>query len=167
MASNQLKGQNANTPQIQPIIIILLKCNLGANIIRGSTISPPLLLPMRDMYRPAKISELNVIIDRKQYILGLDIPVYDFKRMQVGDSLNHLVDVLGCPLLLKARLLLQDLVELTLGGVVQDDVDLLLVVEEAVHLQDVSVAEVAVDLDLTTQLEDYVVLLQLLLGQHL
>src|SRR5688572_407083 len=59
------------------------------------------------------------------------------------------------------------LVELSLGGEFQDKEHTLAVVEVAIHLEDVGVTKVALDLDLTPDLLLNIVVLQLVLVQHL
>lgn len=97
---------------------------------------------------PTKIRKFDLIVNRQQYILRLDIPMNDILLMQILQPLYHLIYHLRRLLLLKPLLLLQQLIQLAVGCVFHDDIDLSLIVEVTVHLEDVGVLQVAVDLDL-------------------
>jgi len=67
----------------------------------------------------------------------------------------------------KAALFTELLVDLTTRGELEDEVDLLVVVEESVELADVLVAEVALNFDLSAELQLYIVLQDLFLVEDL
>lgn len=115
---------------------------------------------------PTKIRKFDLIVNRQQYILRLDIPMNDILLMQILQPLYHLIYHLRRLLLLKPLLLLQQLIQLAVGCVFHDDIDLSLIVEVTVHLEDVRVLQVAVDLDLAPQLENYVAVDDLLLRDY-
>ena len=73
----KLIRQHPKAPEIQSVIIIPMQSNLRTDIIRGTAISLSPLSRMRNMNGPAKISELNLIIDREQNVLWLDVAVDD------------------------------------------------------------------------------------------
>ena len=78
----------------------------------------------------------------------------DVLRVDILHSLADLVNVVSCLGLrvLSIRLSLQFFVKLTLRAVLQNQVDLVFVVEEAIELDYILVAKMAVDLDLSPQL---------------
>jgi hypothetical protein len=93
----------------------------------------------------------------------------DTLRMQVLQCLAQLVDVVSCSLLCVSsiRLLLQFLVQFSSRSILQDQVDLLIIPEEAIHSQDIVVSQVWLNFYLSSQLMLIVTLHQLLLVHHL
>lgn len=165
--SSKLIGEHSQTPEIQPEVIIFLEGNFWAYVIRSTTIGPSPLGWISHMNRPPKISHLDFIINGQENIFRFDIPMNDLMGMSVLKSLDHLVNVMRGTRLWELLLVLENLVELAVGRVVQDDVDAFVVEKEPVHGQDVWVFEVAVDLYLAAKLEHDVVVDDLLLGDHL
>lgn len=74
--------------------------------------------------------------------------------MDVLQGFGHLKDVVGCPFFFVSATLLRQkvLVELTSRNILQNEVNFVCVVEKAIHGQNVGVAEVAANLDLSFQL---------------
>ena len=91
----------------------------------------------------------------------------DVKLMEVLHRQDHLAGVDGRSPLVELAFRLQDRVKLASSRVLKDDVDLLLIKEEPIHLQNVGMLQVRVDLYLPPQLVDHFFVLQLLLRQHL
>lgn len=118
------------------------------------------------MHAPAKVCQLDSA-EAIEQVLRLDIPVDNVLRVDVLESLDHLPDVVRCLLLRVALLRAEVLVELPFWAVLEDEVDLVLVEEEAVELDDVGVAQMALDLDLSSQLVLDSSLQKLLLEEHL
>jgi len=74
--------------------------------------------------------------------------------VHVLERLNHLADVVGRLLLIEATLWrrLELLVNFSLAGELEDKHDFVAFGKEAVHLEEVLVAHVTLDLDLSSQL---------------
>ena len=74
--------------------------------------------------------------------------------MDVLQGLDDLIDIACCLFLgvVAAWLRLEVFVEFSLGTVLQNEIDLVLVIEEAVQLHDVGVLQVALNLNLASQL---------------
>lgn len=87
-------------------------------------------------------------------VFRLDISMYDIFRVQVFQSFAHLTDVICCYWFSIPRiwLLLEVLVELATRGVLEYQINLLLVPEETIHAQDVVMTEVGLNLNLSPQL---------------
>lgn len=119
------------------------------------------------MDAPAEVGDLDLAVDAHEDVLGLDVPVDDVLAVQVAQGAGHLGDVLrGLPLG-EAVLAAQVLVQLALGGELEDQEDALAVVEVPEELQDVGVPQVALDLDLAPHLLLHPPLRQLRLVEHL
>ena len=91
----------------------------------------------------------------------------DLVFVQVSERIDHLADVVAGLSLLKPPELPQNFVELPTGGVLEDVVDLVGVLEEAVHPEDVGVLQVGLDLDLAADLGNDSRVKDLLLAEHL
>lgn len=91
----------------------------------------------------------------------------DVVAVQVADAADHLSEVEGGEVLLEVVLLADLLEEAAVGGQFQQQVDLVGVVEEAVHLEDVGVVGVELDLDLLHQLRLHACRTHLRLADHL
>ncbi len=100
-------------------------------------------------------------------VLGLDIAVDDLERVDLVDGLADLLHDGGHPGLWHGFGLLELVVELPAGAHLQNDVDVALVVEVAVHLDDVGVAQEQLDLQLPDELLRYLLLLKQSLLDHL
>lgn len=118
------------------------------------------------MNGPPKVSEFDLIIYGQQYIFRLDVSVDDLVIVGVFQCLDHLVDVECRSLLTELALFLQYFVQLPVWGVVQNDVDPPLVVEKTMHIQNVWMLQVTVDLYFSPQLEYNVAVYDLLLRDH-
>ena len=48
------------------------------------------------MHTPAEVGNLELAMDAKEDILGLDVPVHDMLLVEVFESCSHLGDILSC-----------------------------------------------------------------------
>lgn len=97
-------------------------------------------------------------------VLRLDVSVYDPERVDFVDSLADLSHDEGDPGLGQRLSLFELMVKLSSSPDLQDDVDVECIVEAAVHLDDVRVIEVHLDLHLPYELiGDFLLMKQLLL----
>lgn len=101
---------------------------------------------------PAKVGNLDLALGADEEILGLDVAVDDVLLVAVGQGLAEVGDVPGRSALGEAAAVGQLLVQLPAGTVLEDEVDALGIVEVAKHAEDIAVAQVRLDLDLTTEL---------------
>lgn len=93
------------------------------------------------------------------YVFWLDIAVDYAQRVDLVDRIADLLDD-GCHLgLLHGFGALELVEELPAGAHLHDDEDVGLIVEVAVHLDDIGVVEVQLDLHLSDELLDYLLLL--------
>lgn len=108
------------------------------------------------MHTPSKVTQLDCA-KRVEEILRLDITMHDVFLVEILEGLNHLADVVGTPFLSKVlvRLVLELLVEFTFGTVLQDQVNPFFIIEEAIHLENVLVSQMALDFNLSSQLVLY------------
>ncbi len=103
---------------------------------------------------PAEIGQLDSLFVENEDVFGFEIAVDDVELMQVLHCWDYLACVGWTSAFLEFSVALQDGVKLTSGGVLHDDVNPFFVEEEPVHLEDVFVLEVAVDLDFSSELVD-------------
>lgn len=115
------------------------------------------------MDRPAEVGDLEVVVEADEEVLRLDVPVDDVLAVAVEQRAGQLRDKCGRCALVKVLPVLEDLVELPLGGIFEDEVDTGVIVEVAEEAEDVGVPQVGLDLNLSAQLVLHVGLLQLLL----
>lgn len=119
------------------------------------------------MDAPTKIRDLDLSVDSHEDILGLDVAVNDVLAMQVAQSGGHLGNVLSSLPFGESRLPTQVLIQLTLGSKLKDEEDALAVMEVTVKLENIGVAKIALDLDLSPHLLlDTTTSLDLALVQH-
>lgn len=109
------------------------------------------------MNAPAIISEFDDA-QAIEKVFWLDISMDNVLRVNILERLADLVNVpcgffLGVVLI---GLFLQVLVELALRTVLQDHINLVIIVEEAIELHDVLVVQVAVNFDFPAQLVSHV-----------
>jgi hypothetical protein len=87
--------------------------------------------------------------------------------MGMLECLDYLINVKSGTFLAEPTILLQDLIQLSIRRKVQQDVNSLFVIKEAMHGQDVGMFEVTVDFDLSSELEDNIAIDDLFFGDHL
>lgn len=104
------------------------------------------------VHAPAEIANLELAIDAKEKVLGLDVSMNDVLGVEVGKCVGHLVDVDRAASLREATVLCELFVELALAGEFEHEKNALLVVEIAVEAEDVWMSEVLLDFDFATDL---------------
>ena len=121
------------------------------------------MLPVVCVNRPAKISDLDLVVETDEEVFRFDVAMNDILRELNLKKLNiktHLVvEVLeglcrlgniGCRTwFLKVMLALDHLVQLALSSILEDEEHALVVVEIAVHAQHIWVAQGCLDFDFT------------------
>ena len=68
------------------------------------------------MNTPSEITNFQLAIDAEQQVFGLDVSVDDMLRVQVGQSIGHLVDVPRASLLRERSVLVELFVKLSFTG---------------------------------------------------
>lgn len=116
---------------------------------------------------PAKVRKFDVTVLGEEDVLGLEVPVDDVLLVTVDEGLCDLSDVAGSLGLREAALLLETAKEFSFGGVLHEDVDVGVVVKVTEHPEDVLVAQVGLDLDLTSELLSHLIILDGIDGQDL
>mmetsp|Transcript_37548 Transcript_37548/g.93369 ORF Transcript_37548/g.93369 Transcript_37548/m.93369 type:complete len:203 (-) Transcript_37548:257-865(-) len=119
------------------------------------------------MDRPPEVRDLELALNADEQVLRLDVAVDDVLLVAVHEGARQRRDVRRRAPLAKPLALLQLFIQLPLGGVLQDEVHAVLVVEIPVQPQYVGMAQVGLDLNLSPQLVLNMRLLQLILEQHL
>jgi hypothetical protein len=119
------------------------------------------------VHSPTEVAHLQRVPHTDQNVLGLDVAVDDVLRMAVLDRLDHLLKIPRRPSLRERTAALQQRIKLAAWSHLKHEVDAPLVVEEAVHAQDVHMSAVRLDFDLAAQLVLYPMLDQLSFVQYL
>jgi hypothetical protein len=78
---------------------------------------------------------------------------------------HHLACIDGCPSFIYFPLIFEDGVEFPPSSVLQDNIDSLLVEKEPIHLQDVLVLEMRMNLNFSSQLIDHILFDNLPFGE--
>lgn len=91
-------------------------------------------------------------MDADEDVFRFNIAVDDMLSMQVAQRRRHLRNILGSLPFGEAALAAQMLVQLALAGKLEDEEHALAVVEVPKQLQDIGVAQIALDLNLATHL---------------
>ena len=117
------------------------------------------------MHAPTEVGQLDRA-EAIEKVLWLDVPMDDVLLVDVLERLDHLPDVVRSFLLRVLLLCFQVFVEFTLGAVLENQVDLIFVEEEAVELNNVRVSQMTLDLDLSPQLVLNAAFEKLLLEEH-
>ncbi len=161
MTGIEFIGEDADGPKVQFCIIGLFIEYFRAKVVDGATEG---LAIFGGMYGPSEIGELDDVVIADEYVFRFEVAVYDVHAVQVLHRFYHLPHVDCCLSFGQCASIAQYFVELSSGRVLQDDVDSLLVEEEPVHSQHVLMPEVGMDLDLSSQLADDLLLDQLPFG---
>ena len=85
------------------------------------------------MHGPAEVRDLQLAVQSQEQVLGLDVTMNNMLLVAVAESSSHLEDVSRRFLFAEPTLRREALVELAAGGVLEDQIDALLVPEVAVH----------------------------------
>jgi len=163
----KLVCENSETPEINLVIMEGSLYHFWWQIVQSPAHCPSPTVGSVD--GPAKISNLDVALGVQQQVFRLDISMNHLLTVTVGESIRHLADVTSGQWLLKPPLglLLQALVEFSLGSELQDEVDPTLVVEISKETEDIWVSEMGLNFNFSPQLVLHLSLLQLGLEQHL
>ena len=139
--------------------------HLRWQVIQRTAHSPPPVVGT--VGAPTEIRELYGTLGIEQ-VLWLDIPVNDLLGVQVLQCLDDLVNVVSGPYLIEPPLwsFHELLVYLASSGKLQNQIDFLLIPEEAVESADIFMPEMTLDLDLSAKLVLNFGLDQLLLVKH-
>lgn len=115
----------------------------------------------------AEVGQLQLAVQPEEDVLRLHVAVHDVLAVQVHQGQRDLGDELSGATLREPALALQSLVQLSAGGVLEDQEDAVRVVEPAVEAEDARVPKVAVDLDLAPHVDLGALPHDLVLLQHL
>lgn len=169
LANQKLIRQHAETPQVNLFVVVIVLSSrldhLRWQIVQGTThgLSPA----VGSVHTPAEVRDLDLVVYTDENVLRLDVAMNDVLAVEVPKSRGHLCDVTGSFPFWESVLSAKVLIQLTLGSELKNQEDTLAIVEVTVHLKNVGVTKVALDLDLTTNLFLDVVVLQLVLVQDL
>mmetsp|Transcript_21606 Transcript_21606/g.44583 ORF Transcript_21606/g.44583 Transcript_21606/m.44583 type:complete len:271 (-) Transcript_21606:618-1430(-) len=146
----KLVQQHPQRPRVHLLIVLLSLDHLRGKVVqRPAHGVPP---RSRRVHTPPEIRNLDIVVRPEKQILRLDIPVNDVLRMAVTKRLTEIANELGRRPLRKPPLGSEPLVQLSARTVLQNQIDVLIVVEIAVHPQDVLVPQMRLDFDLAAQL---------------
>ena len=166
LTCHEFKGKDAKAPDVDGPVVHLCTTTLDhlrRQVVQSAAHSGASV--RRSVHTPPEVSQLDRA-QAVQQIFRLDVPVDYVLRVDVLQGLDHLPDVVCCLDLGVAALCPQIFVELTLRAILQDQVNLVVIEEEAVELNNVRVAQVALDLNLPPKLVLNATLQQLLLVEH-
>lgn len=170
LANDELVGKDAKAPDVHLVIVGDAVLATPGKHLRRQVVERAahcLSAILRRVHAPTEVCQFYRAQTVEQ-VLWFQVPVDHIARMDVLESLNDLIDVVRglffCVVTVGLSLHLP--VELTLRAILEDKVNLLLVVEEAVKLEDVFVSQMALNFDLAPQLVGDVRLLELTLEEY-
>ena len=166
---HKLEREHSHAPNVDTVSVLLSAIppdHLWGQVVESATHC--LASVGGGVHTPPEIGQLDHT-QAIEKVLGLDVPMDDVLRVDVLERFAHLKDVVSCPLLVVAAswLALEVFVQFALRTVLQDQVDPIVVIEEAIQLHHVLMPQVALYLDLSTQLMRNRVLEQLALEEDL
>ena len=149
-ADEELVQEDAQRPNVDHLVVLPSLDHFGREVVESATqgVAPG----GGGVDGPAKVGNLDLALGTDEEILGLDVAVDDVLLVAVGQGLAEVGDVPGRSALGEAAAVGQLLVQLPAGTVLEDEVDALGIVKVAEHAEDVTVAQVGLDLDLTAEL---------------
>lgn len=106
----------------------------------------------RRMNTPPEICNLQFAIQPKKQILRLDVAMNDMLRVQVGQSISHLINVSCAPFLAEVPLPIELTIQFALRRELEHKKYALPVVEIAIQPQNIGMPEVLLYLNLATSL---------------
>ena len=170
LAHEELVRQHTQTPQINLFVVVVVGAarldHLRREVVKGTAEGLPPVVG--GVHTPPEIRNLDLAVNTDEDVLGLNVPVDDVLAVQVAESRRHLGNILGRLGLGETVLLAEVLVQLALARELEDQEDAFAVMEVTEELEDVGVAEVALDFDLSADLPLHTASgLQLVLVQHL
>lgn len=126
-AIDKLINQHPNTPDIDPVVMLMRPLNhFRREIIESAAVSLPFRVDLFDKVGPTKICQFHNPVSIDQNILRLDVSVNNVLLMDVDQSFDDLLDVLGSLFLRKSSLWAfghHTTVQLTLLGVLQNKIN--------------------------------------------
>jgi len=163
----ELVRENPEGPQVDLLVVHVPLDHLGRKIVQRS--AHRRASRRRRVYGPPEIGDFKIAFCVEEQVLRFNIPVDHFFAVAVSQGVRHLADVFGRRGVVEAAvgLFLHRLVHLAARRELEDEVDARLVVEVAEQAEDVGVAEMRLDLDLSPQLMLHLGFLQLRLEQDL
>jgi len=163
----ELVREHPEGPQVDLLVVHVPLDHLGRKVVQRSAHrrSPR----RRRVNGPPEIGDFKIAFCVEEQVLRFNIPVDHFFAVAVSQGVRHLADVFGRRGVVEAAvgLLLHRLVHLAARRELEDEIDARFVVEVAEQAEDVGVAEMRLDLDLSPQLMLHLGLLQLRLEQDL
>ena len=143
--------ENAYSPNVYIFIVFLVVDHLWRQVIKRPANGFPSV--GRRVHAPPEVCNLQRA-QTIQQILRLYVPMDDILLMHVCQRLAQLQYIIGGPFLSESSfwLLFEFLEEFTAWSVFQDEVDLVFIVEKAMHFEDVFVLQMCLDLDFSPEL---------------
>lgn len=172
MANKELVEKHTESPDIDALVVLTGLDHLGREVVEsaahgGSSVAGIGGRVAADVGGPAEVGKLDAVVEVDEDVFGLEVPVDEVLAVEVLQGTGDLVDVVGGERVGEALEPGEGLVELAVGGVLDHEVDVLVVLEPAVERKTVLVQDVGLDLDLADDLLLDVVGHDLLLGHHL
>lgn len=169
LANHKLICQNSQTPKIDLLVVVVVGSSgldhLWGKVVESSAHGLPPVV--RGMDTPSKVGNLELAVDANQDILRLDVSMDDMLSMEIPKSRCHLGNVVSGLPLWEPVLATKMLVQLALSGKLENQKDALAVMEVAIQLEDVGVPQIALNLNLSSNLLLHTTMLQLVLVKDL
>lgn len=158
-------AQHTQAPNIHSGAMVMSLHHLGREVIQcpAQCLAPT----VGRMHRPSKICNLELTLESNQQIFGFDITMNHMLRMAVDQCVAKRHDVRSSSSFVECPAALQFFVKFPFCGIFQDQVHTTGVVEVAVQPQDVWMAKVRLDLNLSAQLVLDMGLLKLVFEKNL
>lgn len=166
LSNEELVQEDTDGPEVDARVVFATLDHLRSEIVECTTESTTASRGTRDD-GPTKVREFDVTVLGEEDVFGLEVPVDDVLLVAVDESLCDLSDVAGSLGLREATLLLETTKELSFGGVLHEDVDVGVVIKVAKHPEDVLMAQVGLDLDLSSELLSHLIIFDGIDGQDL
>ena len=130
VTGQEFVGQDSERPNINVRVVRLALDHLRRQVVQSA--AHGLTTQGRGVDRPSKVSELHFALQTEKKIFRLDIAVNDVLAVEILESVGNAADVVSAELLREASGAVEFVVEFSLSGVLQDQIDLLAVVEVAI-----------------------------------
>lgn len=133
--TNNLAEQYSNAPNVGLVGVPGVKHHFWSAIAGSSTVGiGPILMYILYILRKTKVNQLDMAILVKQYVLRLEISIYDAHLMEGINRQNDLADVKPCLLLSHEHIIPYQLEEFAARQKVQNHVQVHLVLERFVYV---------------------------------
>lgn len=146
VAVAKLVQQNTQGPNVCLLGLSFLLENLRRHVLVGPAHSLSVLLLLEER-GPAKVPQLNLLLLAEKNVLRLEVTVHDILLMQILDGLARFFEKTQI-LLLGGFMLSHVGKEISIGGVLQKNVNLTIGLKEVDEPNDVRVAEIPVKVNL-------------------